>query len=255
MALHPAITDIKPTGKCNILIYGDPSCGKTRLIAGGKRTLIVRPPTDHTDSVRESDGKPKEWVVESWDDMIAVEEFARHNPAEFDWIWLDSISLFQDHGLEDIMAQVEAAKPHRKDGPIDQGEYNNNFVRLAKWCRHMIGIPGFNFGITAHPAEVEDNLGNIKLRPWVQGKNMSFKICGMMNVVAYMEVVTAKEEERRVLRLKESDDYTAKDQFDMTPDYRLVDPTMAKIEAALASRRPSASRPARRTPKRKVRVK
>jgi hypothetical protein len=236
--LHPSITDIKATGKCNILIYGDPSCGKTRLIAEGQRTLIVRPPTDHTDSVR--GGSAKEWVVESWDDMVEVEEFARHNPTAFDWIWLDSISLFQDHGLEDIMAAVEASKPHRKNGPIDQGEYNNNFTRLAKWVRHMIGIPGFNFGITAHPAEIEDNLGNVKLRPWVQGKNMSFKICGMMNVVGYMEVVTQKEQDRRVLRFKESDGYTAKDQFDMFDDYRLVDPTMRKLEAAL----PGISKPA-----------
>jgi hypothetical protein len=252
MPKHPSITPLTPTGKANFMLYGAPSAGKTSIIAQGSRTLIIRPPTDHTDAAIRAGAKAHEWIVERWPDMDEVEEFARHNPDEYDWIWLDSISLFQDHGLEDIMAAVEAAKPHRRNGPIDQGEYNANFTRLTKWCRHMIGIPGFNFGVTAHPAEIADNLGNVKLRPWVQGKNMSFKICGMMNIVGYLEVVHDKNEnDRRVLRLRETDDYEAKDQFELASDYRMVDPTMKKIEAALPGR---AAKPAAKTSRPKSRA-
>jgi len=253
MPKHPAIRKLTPTGKANLMLFGPYGCGKTTLIGEHASTLIVRPPTDHTDAAVRAGSKADEWVVEKWEDMDEVEEFARHNPTEYDWIWLDSISLFQDHGLEDIMAAVELAKPHRKNGPIDQGEYAANFNRIKKWCRHMVGIPGFNFGVTAHPAEIADNLGNVKLRPWVQGKNMSFTICGMMNIVAYMEVVQPKGDgkPRRVLRLAETDDYEAKDQLHIGTNFRMVDPTMAKIMAALPSQPRSSGRTTKR-PQRRV---
>lgn len=240
-------------------MYGPPGVGKTTLLGGGGKTLIVRPPTDHVDSIR-GDSMAKEWIVERWGQMDEVEEFARHNPTAFDWIWLDSISLFQDHGLEDIMAAVEAAKPHRRGGPIDQGEYANNFNRIKKWVRHMVGIPGFHFGITAHPMDVfNPSTGEVKAGPWVQGKNMSFTICGYMNAIAYMEKVKQDDGYRRVLRFEETEEYIAKDQkiFNF-PNSRLVDPTMAKLmkAASAAGTSNTASKPAKaRAGKRVVRRK
>jgi hypothetical protein len=243
MASHPSITGLSPTGKCNFMLFGATGVGKTSMIAQGKRTLIVRPPTDHVDAAIRLGATCDEWIVEHWAEMEEVEEFARHNPREYDWIWWDGISLAQDHLLEDKFETMNAGKSHRKNGPIDKGEYNANFSHISKWLRHMIGIRGFNFGVTAHPAEIEDNLGEVKLRPWVQGKNMSFKVCGMMNVVGMLEVVTQGEKERRVLRLKATDEYDAKDQFGIGGDKgRLVDPTMAKIEAALPAKRAAGKR-------------
>lgn len=233
MTSNPNITSLSPTGKINMMLYGPPGVGKTTMLGENpESTLIIRPPTDHVDAIRET-SHAKEWIVERWSEMDEVEEFARHNPKEFDWYWFDSISLFQDHGLEDIMDAVEAAKPHRRGGPIDQGEYANNFTRLKKWVRHMVGIPGFNFGITAHPMDVYNpSTGEVKAGPWVQGKNMSFTICGYTNVVAYMEIVDGK----RVLRFEETDQYMAKNQKIFKLDKpRMVEPTMAKLMKTTAA--------------------
>lgn len=216
-------------------LYGDPGVGKTRLIGSSPgRVLLVRPPTDHTDAIRPTDRRRiKEIVVSDWDGMSELLDFLRHEGAKFDWVWVDSISLLQDHLLDDIWETTIAEKPARARYGLDQQEYGINFFRLAAWIRHVVGPDLFNFGFTAHVAELlpsPDPEIERKLMPWIQGKNMSPKFCGYMKVVAFMEVAKiGGKEGRRVLRLSASDRYYAKDQFDMTPDGRVIDPTMPKI--------------------------
>lgn len=256
MARNENIKSLTPTGKINFMLYGPPGVGKTTLLGGGGKTLIVRPPTDHVDSIREG-SSAQEWIVETWDDMTEVEEFLRHNPREFTWVWVDSISLLQDHLLDDVFRKMNAHKPHRIESAlIDQGEYGNNFTRIKSWVRSVVGIPGFNFGMTAHPMDVfNPSTGEVKAGPWVQGKNMSFTICGYMNAVAYMESVKQGDDYRRVLRFAETEDYVAKDQkiFNF-PNFRLSDPTMAKLmkaAGAASSTKPTATRGGRRVVRRK----
>jgi len=237
-----AIQPVGRSSKINFLLYGPPGAGKTRMMGSNQRTLIVHPPTDHMDSIRVSGAE--EWIVPDWGEMNNVGEFARHDGAKYyDWIWLDSISLFQDAGLDDIWSGVIGQKPHRAEYSLDKGEYGINMWRLQTWVRNMVGLRGFNFGITAHPQELENPItGEMKLQPWVQGKNMSTKIQGYMNVVGYLEVVHQDgKEPRRVLRTWGTEKFEAKDQFDAFPNGRLVDPTMEKFEKAIAKARRSST--------------
>lgn len=256
MAKPDAIRPVSASSKICMFLYAQPGAGKTRLIGERDRTLIVRPPQDHVDSIRNSSAE--EWVVYDWAELNNVEEYARHDGAkDFDWIHLDSISLVQDVGLDDIWSGVIAQKPHRAQYQLDKGEYGVNMWRLQTWVRNMVGIPGFNFGITAHPAEIVNPItGELKLQPWVQGKNMSTKIQGYMNIVAYLEVVHQDgKKPRRVLRTQGTERYEAKDQFDAFGENgRLVEPTMEKIEAAIAASRQGrgARRRTRTTRKRNV---
>jgi hypothetical protein len=230
MAKPSAITSIQPAKKIVFFLYGPPGNGKTRLIgSGGKGTLIVRPATDHTDSIRTPG--VEEWVVEDWAEMMNVEEYMRHEGfKEYDWLWLDSISLFQDTGLDDIWAGVIAEKPHRAKHSLDKGEYGINMWRLQTWIRDMVGIQGFNLGITAHPEYLPNPItGENKLQPYVQGKNMSTKIQGYCNIVGYLEVVHQEGKPIRVLRTMGTEMYEAKDQFDAFEGGRLVNPTMKKF--------------------------
>jgi hypothetical protein len=235
------------SSKIAFMLYGPPGSGKTRIIGTGPRTLIVRPPTDHTDSIHGGDAQEK--VVDDWDQLNDVYEYLRHGGAkDWDWVWLDSISLFQDHGLDDIWDTVVAEKPHRARHGADKGEYGINMQRLSRWVRHMVGLQGFNFGVTAHPAELASPDGDQRFMPYVQGKNMSPKICGYMNLVAYLEV---RKGGKRVLRTTTTDEYYAKDQFDAFPNARLVDPDMPKIIAAIqAARGGTNNNPARRRKRR-----
>ena len=100
-------------------------------------------------------------------------------------------------------------------------------TELARWVRHMVGTPGFNFGICAHSFMFEDEgVEDPRLWPWIQGKNMAPKICGYMNVVAYLEI----KQEKQVLRFEETDKYFARCQYTGAFDGgKMVNPTMPKI--------------------------
>lgn len=217
-------------------LFADPGVGKTRLIGTSPgKVLIIRPPTDHTDSMFPEDkARVEERVVTDWDEMWAIEDELRHEGAKWDWVWVDSWSLLQDHLLDDIWETVIQEKPHRKRYGLDQGEYGINMHRIGQWMRHVVGPDLFNFGFTAHVAELapsQDPEAEKILMPWIQGRMMSPKLCGYMNQVLFMEVTKiGGKDNRRVIRTHKTERYYAKDQFDMDPKtFRIVDPTMPKI--------------------------
>lgn len=233
MAKPDAIKPVNRSKHIFMCVYGWPGTGKTVLAGSTPNTLIIRPPTDHTDSIPDQTNV-EEWVVNDWDEMNDVEEYLRHDGKNHDWVWLDSISLFQDTGLDDIWAATIARKPDRKQFGADKGEYGINMQRLSRWVRSAVGVDQYNFGITAHPFEGEDALtGRTVLKPYVQGKNMSDKVQACMNIVAYYEKVEQGEKDDRkivrVLRTADSDRYDSKDQLEALTNGRMIDPTIPKI--------------------------
>lgn len=221
-------------------IYGPPSSGKTRLICSLADSLIIRPPVEHTESVKDPALNVRELVVGNWTDMNDALDYLRHEGHKHSFVWLDSLSGWQDVGLDDVWADTIAARPHRKGTPIDKGEYNQNFVRIAQWIRAAVGVDAFNFGWTAWPEELEDPEGKTKLMPWVQGRNMANRMTGYMKLVAYLErKPNSKGEMVRVLRIGEHKDYFTKDQYGL-PD-KILNPTMPKLMEAIAATQPKAT--------------
>jgi len=234
-------TSIKPANRsrhARLCIYSDPGVGKTRLVGTSVlcgRTLLIRPPTDHIDAIPLANRERLEdAVLDDWGQMNEMLDFLRHEGDQYDWVWLDSASLMQDHLLDDIWDTVVSEKPARARYGPDKGEYGINMHRLGVWMRHVVGPDTFNFGFTAHTAQLspsEDPEEDRKLMPWIQGKNMSPKFCGYMNAVLFMEVAKiGGKDNRRVLRTHATSRYYGKDQFDMdTKTHRVVDPTMPKL--------------------------
>ncbi len=243
---------LSSSGSIKILVCAPSGWGKTRLAGTSPgKGLFIRPPIDYVDSVNEDDkARWKEWVVRDWTAMEDVFEHLRHEGAKlYDWVWFDSISAYQDIGLDDLWDTIITEKPSRKRYGLDKGDYWINMQRLGRWVRDVATLSdsgAFNFGITAWPAELspspEDAEVSQKVMPWVQGKNMSMKVCGYVNIVAFGEMTTKGT---RVLRFMENEHHYAKDQFDMFTDYKLLNPTMPAIVGAVNGKR--GSRPQRRT--------
>jgi hypothetical protein len=251
--------------RIKIMIFADPGWGKTRFVGTSPgKVLIVRPPFEQVDAILPEDwGRIEEEKVSTWQDMEDVFEMLRHEGKKYDWVWLDSISGFQDAGLDDIWDTVIVEKPSRKRFGLDKPEYGVNMFRLAQWTRDIASLSDngdFHFGITAWPSELlvsEDEEVGKKLMPWVQGKNMANKVCGYMKIVAFGEIMPKGT---RVLHFSATERYYAKDNFDMFPDNKLVKPTMAMIQKAAETRMKEraasrkGTRPKRSTTTRRVKV-
>jgi hypothetical protein len=183
----------------------------------------------------------EEWVVNNWDKMNEVEEYLKYEGKEWDWVWVDSMSLLQEFGLDHIWEDTITRRPDRARYGPDKPEYGINMDRLSRWLRNVVSLDSFNFGFTAHPMTTVI-LGRDVLMPRIQGKDMANKFCGYMNIVAYYEVAAIKRggstTRERVLRFTETEEYFAKDQWDAVPNGRMISPTMPRIIEAIDAKRP-----------------
>jgi hypothetical protein len=223
-------------------IFSDTGVGKTRLIGGGgASTIILRPSTDNTDSIRVPGAQ--EWIVDDHKALFEALDYARHKGDEFDWWWWDSISMWQHTGLGDVFQAAVDRNSARADYGPDKGEYGINMNRMFNFLQQMHGCSQaglFNFGVTALAAELsisEDPEAVKKLRPALKGKDMAQSLMGLMNIVAFYEIVDNNGKLRRVLRSQASDRFDAKDQLDAFPKGRLVDPEWSDVSGAIEKAR------------------
>jgi hypothetical protein len=109
----------------------------------------------------------------------------------------------------------------------------------------MVGAGTVNLGITAHSFywSPDDGVTPPGIWPWVQGKMMPQKICGMMNIVGYGEIATREHRGRsrrvRVLHTNLTEHYYAKCQIklpDGSPVFGsgdIVNPTLPSMMAEI----------------------
>jgi len=264
----PQIQPVGASAKVSMLVHADIGWGKTTLIgSGGKaqKILIMRSPIDHADPIIGSGCQ--EMIVRNWEEIFEGLEYVQHVGHEWDWFWMDSISLLQDIGLDDVYENVLdrkgpigslARKDREQFGP-DRGEYRVNMWRLGQWVRHTVGAGTVNLGITAHSFWWEPNDNGVTpscLWPWIQGKMMPQKICGMMNVVGYGSIQTREHRGRkrtvRVLHTNSTENYYAKCQLKtptgepIFPGGDIINPTLPGILEAIQKNRPMNGQPRRR---------
>lgn len=245
-----------------MLLHGPPGIGKTLLIAQQPKTLILHPPTDHLDSIQKP-SNVKEWILNDHDDADQAHQYLQQGGSDaFDWVWLDSLSLFQEHGLDEIWNNLIAAKPHRKEWGLDKGEYGRNMERISRWIRQMVGLSmsgAFHFGVTCHSIMMEDPETEKELwMPEVQGKKMPTRTMGAMNVVGYYRwarIGKGKGAKRvRVLDFHEGKSFKAKDQLNVFGEKgRLVSPTMPDIHRAISTKKKGAKPKSKSKPRKRAR--
>jgi hypothetical protein len=239
----PSITPVGRGEYVRCVIHSYPGWGKTSLIATGPeagfKTLIIRSSADLIPA-RALDSGADQFIADTWEDMSEILQHMRMTDHGYDWVWWDNISIAQDKLLDDVWAAVLAVRPDRgaltPQGGLDKGEYGRNMERIQQWVRHMVGANSFHFGIMAHPMEGQhptNDEGGFILRPYVQGKQMTEKICGYANLVAFLELMEADGTQWRRLHTRESPRWYAKDQYDAFPKGYIDNPTVGKLMSSI----------------------
>lgn len=247
------ITDVGAGDWIRQLCFSFPGWGKTsyegQAPEDGHPTLLIRSSLDLMPARILKSGA-KMYTADTWESMDRILDYCRMTPDPFpyEWVWWDNISTAQDKLLDDIWDATVIAYPRRAvktiAGGKDRGEYWRNAERIQEWVRHMVGVNRFHFGIGAHPTEGQhptNDEGGFVLKPYVQVKNMTEKICGYMNQVCFLEVAEDDDDADkriRTLHFRENARFYAKDQYDaFLPSGKLVDPSIDKVMRAVAAAR------------------
>jgi phage nucleotide-binding protein len=215
-----------------ILVYGESGAGKTVLAASSPNALILD--ADNGMASAAALGMSCDvWSVKDYRDLDEAYDFRRRSPEakKYDWLWLDSATLFQELGMDQIMQETVKRSPHRDPYVPDRLEYVRNQNHLSNWVRHMKALPG-NFGITALVTRIEDEDGDVMYVPAITGGGkipMYAKMCGYMDVVGRLYVTRKKgeEERHRLLQTQEDGKYYAKDRFNVLGQMR--DPSIPTL--------------------------
>lgn len=237
-AIHPLN---KTKFRIRPLIYGHPGSGKSPFAASTAmlgRTLILN--ADGPDSLvsvmqadyyEEFQDNLEFWNVDSIRDLHEVRDYFRRGTGtkDFEWLWLDSATLFEEHDMDDIMHQLNKEKSHRDVHLPDKAQYMLRQNHLGMWVREMQKIR-INFGMTCHVMQIgvddeDEDASTASYRPAIQGKQgeISSKVCGYFGLVGRMYVRRSrvkvkggdkkKVKTERVLQLQPSGKWYAKDRL------------------------------------------
>jgi len=219
-----------------MMVYGEPGVGKTVFAGSGKRTLLLVSDGAETISAAGMGSTADVWVTPEYEDIDEAFEYLRlEGHKEYDWVWVDNITMLQDQSMDRLMRELVEAKPSRNRWVPDQHEYLVNQNRLSTMIRSFKKLP-MNVGFTAHLMRTEDDEGRVLYLPMIQGGKgqLSQKICSYMNIVGFLQAVRKDGAIRREMILEKRSKYLAKGRFPGMAG-TMVEPTLPKLESAIAA--------------------
>jgi len=234
------VADLAP--HLNMLIYGDPGVGKTRLAASADqvpamRDVLILDVDGGALSAKEVYPNVQRIRVTTWTDLISVYTDLFSNPDHgFNTLVLDTATEAQKYSMSGIMEKVIAKDAERDPEVPSVREWGITSEQVRRLVRGFRDLP-LSFIMTCHLADdKDDKTGIIKKAPDLPGK-LKKQIAGFFDVVAYMYVKDIEKEddagnkikeEHRLLMTAATDRITAKDRTDRLPRI-VVDPTMEQL--------------------------
>lgn len=228
----------------NMIVYGDPGIGKTRLtgtLPGYNLWLAGEPGFVSAAQVTSARGKVR-ILKDTATALAAMDWLEDGNDRKFDWIVIDGASTMQTKFMLGYAAEAFDANPAKRAhrNLPDKPDYLNAQNFMKYWLARAVDLKA-NVFVTTHVLRSEDDEGDPLVMPFFQGKGheVSSYISGQFYSVGYYRMATPKagpfkdQQVRRInWRMFKNPDtditYFAKDQSDKLGAYT-DNPTMPML--------------------------
>ncbi len=215
----------------NMMNYGDPGAGKTRLAGSAEEVEQMRPVLfidveGGTFSLRHVYPTIDVVRVNSWRDMQMLYNELYDMKHGYKTVVLDSTSEIQKFSMLNIMTQLVRKEPDRDPEVPGLREWGKNIEQIRRLVRAFRDLPMHTI-FTALAVTDKDKLGEVKTRPGLSGK-LSAEVGGFVDILAYQYVKVIDGELVRLLSTAGTEKFMCKDRSDKLPPV-IKNPTMQII--------------------------
>ena len=206
----------------NILIYGEPGSGKTRIAASAPNPLIIDINDQGQDSVRR-DYDPMYYPVERWSEITDVYWYLQEGDHDFESVAVDHVTNMQNLALAFVIGD-EAARDASRDPDMPSRQAWGKANQLMKTqiinFRNLPLNTIFLAHVRANEVEGEDDELQVKLTAEVSPGSQKV-LTGAVGTIGYLakrevfikssKTKTRRREIRRRLYFADSERYVSKD--------------------------------------------
>lgn len=181
----------------NWLIYGETGSGKTPWLTQQPKTLVIACDNQGTISAQRAGSQAKVAPIYKWQDFEAIYKYLRANPAKFDWVVIDTVTMAQTRLLRSILEFEHKKSPAKRDLYIPAIQDHQRWQNMLKNMVTDFNELPFNTVWTAQEMERENAEGDSVVWPLLpggkQGYEMSAWLVAQMHVVGRMSVTMRKK--------------------------------------------------------------
>lgn len=216
----------------NILFYGDPGVGKTRLAGTadsvpGMRKVLFVDLEGGTLTLTHSNPNVDIVRVSSWKEMQAVYDALYAGNHEYSTVVLDSLTEIQKFNMYEIMTELIGFNEDRDPDVPGMREWGKNLEQMRKFVRAFRDLPMHTIFTALMKNDKDKKTGLSQRKPYLSGK-LADEVAGFLDIVCYMYIKEVDGEQTRLLLSSATDEIVAKDRTGKLPIV-MINPDMGDL--------------------------